>query len=355
MSGDRPKVSIVIPCFRAVGYVAEALDSVFAQTFTDFEVLVVNDGSPQTVELEALLRPHRSRIRYLREENRGPAAARNAAIVPARGELVAFLDSDDVWHPEFLAEVVGILERDPSLAMAYAGSTMFGDSVWSRRVGVRSQPERVDATFENLVLRRCHVHPSCVVARRAPLIAVGLFDEALIYSEDLDLWARLTHAGGRIGHHPRTLTRRRFHDQSLTAAIDRLILGQLGMTRKLLVTLPELTASQRAALERNAALCGARLQLVYATGHLLRGQDHEAERALAAANRVLGSRKLRAALAALRLSPRLTRWFLRRVLAGHPAVASFRGEHFEPGPGIRTPAIEPLPAAVAPARRSHVL
>jgi cellulose synthase/poly-beta-1,6-N-acetylglucosamine synthase-like glycosyltransferase len=314
----------VIPCYNAVRFVPDALESVFSQAYPDYEVLVVNDGSPETEELEALLVPYHPRIRYLRQENRGPAAARNTGIRQADGAYIAFLDSDDVWLPSFLSEQVRVLDSDPSLDMVYGGSILFGNAARSHGgVGARlSMP--LEPTFENLVRRRCPVHPSCVVARKRALVEAGLFDEALTYSEDLDLWARLTHRGGRIGYRPQVLTRRRVHDQSLTVEVDRLILGQLEMSRKLLGTLPGLTTPQRAALEANSAHCEARLQLVYGTEHLLSRRFSEAFLSLKAANTILQSWKLRAALGGLRIAPWLVRRLWMSLLARHPTVEWFR-------------------------------
>ena len=91
-----PAVSVVIPAFRVAGYIAETLDSVLAQTCQDFEILVVNDGSPDTEALRAALAPYRERILYIEQPQGGPSKARNTAIAAARGDLLAFLDGDDL-------------------------------------------------------------------------------------------------------------------------------------------------------------------------------------------------------------------------------------------------------------------
>src|ERR1700686_1350704 len=109
-----PTVSVIIPSYKTATFITETLDSVFAQTFTDYEVIVVNDGSPDTEQLERVLEPYCNRIVYLKQENRGVAGARNAGIRRARGAFLAFLDSDDMWLPEFLAEQVQIFHKDPS-------------------------------------------------------------------------------------------------------------------------------------------------------------------------------------------------------------------------------------------------
>ena len=90
-----PSVSLIIPAYNVAAFISETLASVFAQTFTDFEVIVVNDGSPDTEELERELARFIARVNYVKQENRGASAARNAGLRTPRGEFVAFLDADD--------------------------------------------------------------------------------------------------------------------------------------------------------------------------------------------------------------------------------------------------------------------
>src|SRR3954471_16219960 len=109
-----PAVSVVIPTYKHAGYIEETLQSVFAQTFTDFEVIVVNDGSPDNTT--AVLQPWvaSGRIRYLEQPNAGQSAARNAGIRLARGEFVALLDDDDLWPADKLAIQVERLRTQPN-------------------------------------------------------------------------------------------------------------------------------------------------------------------------------------------------------------------------------------------------
>src|SRR5215216_4005099 len=97
-----PTVSVIIPVYNGIQYVSAAIESVLNQVFTDYEVIVINDGSPRTEDLERRLDPFRGEIRYLKQENRGPGGARNTGILAARGEFIAFLDADDYWQPDFL-------------------------------------------------------------------------------------------------------------------------------------------------------------------------------------------------------------------------------------------------------------
>src|ERR1044071_4136956 len=104
-----PAVSVVIPVYNATPYVRKALDSILAQTFTDYEVIVVNDGSADGDELERILESHPVPVVYVRQENKGVSAARNAGIKMARGEFYAQLDADDQWEPDYLRVQVGML------------------------------------------------------------------------------------------------------------------------------------------------------------------------------------------------------------------------------------------------------
>ena len=119
-----PLVSVIIPAYNVAKFIGEALNSAFAQSFKDYEVIVVNDGSPDTPELERTLAPYLPRIVYLKQENRGVSAARNAGINAARGSLIAFLDGDDVWLPHYLEVQVKRIQADPSIDVLYPNVVM---------------------------------------------------------------------------------------------------------------------------------------------------------------------------------------------------------------------------------------
>src|SRR3954451_475135 len=121
-----PVVSVIIPAYKAVPFIRETLESVFAQTFERFEVIVVNDGSPDTIELEAVLAPFSTRIVYLEQENRGLSGARNSGLRFARGEYIALLDADDIWEPDYLEVQLGFLERDGQAVLVYPNAKIFG-------------------------------------------------------------------------------------------------------------------------------------------------------------------------------------------------------------------------------------
>lgn len=303
-AGGAPLVSVVMPAYRSAPYIGAALESVFAQTVTDYEIVVVNDGSPDTPDLERALAPYRGRVHYIEQENRGPGAARNAGILRARGTYVAFLDSDDVWLPEYLAEQLGALRRDPALDLVYADAVLFGDSLLAGKTIMEIWPSVGPVTLESLFKIEVAPINVCTVARREALIAVGLFDEELRRAEDFHLYARLAHRGYRFGYQRKVLARVRLHGQSLTADSISLFEDQLRACRKLALTL-ELAPRERELLNRRAARAEAGLALEHGKRLLAAGEFGGARAELTRANDFYKSGKLRATLLALRTAPGL--------------------------------------------------
>jgi hypothetical protein len=213
-----------------------------------------------------VLEPYRGRIIYIKQENRGPSGARNAAIRRARGVYVALLDSDDVWLPDYLTEQMKILRDDPSADLVYADAQLFGDSVLAGQTLCRLRPRKA-VTFESLARWECCVITSCTVARRQSLIDAGLFDENFVRSEDFDLWLRLAHRGGRLIYQRRVLARHRLHEASLAADSTRMFESQIEVFRKMADTLP-LSLQEQKLIETQIASCEAHIALEKASGGL---------------------------------------------------------------------------------------
>ena len=194
-----PRVSVIIPCYNTAQLVAQCLDSVFAQTFRDFEAIVVNDGSPDTSELEKVLEPYMSRIVYIKQSSKRPPGARNTGIANAHGEFVAFLDCADSWMPHHLEMQIKQFENDPSLDLVYANSILRGDS--GRQVDFQTLcPSNGPATFETLAVERCQIPIATVVARKAAIVKAGGFDESLPRCDDFDMWLRTAFHNAKIGY-----------------------------------------------------------------------------------------------------------------------------------------------------------
>ena len=294
----------MIPAYRAVRSIVATLESVLAQSFGDYEIIVVNDGSPDSEELEKVVEPYLSRITYLRQENQGPAGARNTGIQAARGEYVALLDADDLWEPDHLASQVAVLESDPSIDMVYADARIFGDAPEEGHTVMELSPSEGEVTFESLVTRRCTVHICVSVARRQALLDAGLFDRAFRGTEDIDMWLRIVKRGGRIVYQRRVLGRYRKQAGSLSADSVRMIEGFLAVLAKA-VQDPGVTPAERDAINRQCAQQRARLALENGRRAFLAGDSDAAIRHLTRANAHFQSARLTVVLFLLRVAPRL--------------------------------------------------
>jgi glycosyltransferase involved in cell wall biosynthesis len=298
----QPAVSVVIPAYNTAPFIADTLGSVLAQTFTDHEIIVVNDGSPDTAELERVLAPFRDRIRYTVQVNGGLSAARNVGIRLARAGLVALLDSDDVWEPQYLERQIEVLGKG-SFDVVYANATTFGDPLRAGRLFMDMHPSSGEVTFEALVSQRCNVMVS-VLARRDVLVAAGLFDESLRSSEDFDMWLRVVQGGWRIGYHRQPLVGSRLRRGSLSA-------NAVSMCQHIVKVLDKaaremaLTEPQMALVAERRRHFAALLRLAEGKRAFFAGDHKEAVEALAEANLYLRRRKIGVAQVLLRFVPGL--------------------------------------------------
>lgn len=306
-TGSAPLVSVVIPAYRAAQFIAAALDSVLAQTLKNHEIVVVNDGSPDTVELENALAPYRDRIVYLRQANQGAGAARNAGIRAARGKYIAPLDADDIWAPDHLAAQLAVLEADPSIDMVYADARIFGDVPEAGKTVMELSPSSGDVTFESLVTRRCTVHLCVTVCRRDALLRAGLFDTHLLRGEDIDMWLRIAGQGGRIVYQRRVLGNYRRHPGNSSADPVVTIEGFLDALAKAARD-PNLTDAQRGLAGQQIQVERARAELHRGKQAFLSGNPEAAVQHLTRANMPHKSWRITAILTLLRVAPGLLRF-----------------------------------------------
>ena len=299
-----PDISVVIPAYNTSQYIAATIQSVLAQTYTSYEVIVVNDGSPDTPALERALAPFRDRITYLVQENGGISAARNAALSVARGRYIALLDSDDAWEPDYLAVQVAALEADPSLAVVYPNALFVGDHPHAGRTYMDLCPSSGPVTFQALLTQRCQVFISALI-RRTAIERVGGFDPELRSVEDFDLWLRMIAAGERIGYHDRVLVRFLKRRDSLSA-------DPVWMAEHVLIVLDKLAngptalvlpPADRQALEARRAYFRARLEIAHGKRAFFRLDAGKAREHLERANDVFRSPRLRLVCLLLRLFP----------------------------------------------------
>ena len=185
-SNQYPFVSVILPTYNRYAFVGQAIDSVLNQTFTDFELIVVDDGS--TDNTPALLDQYGDRINVIRQENRGVSAARNSGIRSASGNAIALLDSDDYWLPKKLEEQVAFFEAHPDALICQTEELWFRNG---KRVNPKKRHRKPSGMIFEKSLPLCLVSPSAVMIRKLLLDEVGLFDETLPACEDYDLWLRI--------------------------------------------------------------------------------------------------------------------------------------------------------------------
>ncbi len=204
MADKNKLVSVIIPAYNCGRYLGEAIESVLAQNYRPIEVIVVNDGS--TDNTETIAGRYAERIIYVCQENRGPAAARNRGLELAHGDIIGFLDSDDIWSGNKLSLQLAHLEGDRSLEII---------------VGL-SQPIKLQAgkdsgaRFERWHNPYCALLLSAALCRKAVFEKVGIFDETLYYGEDTDWFMRIREAGVSITIVPEVSLYYRRHESNMT-------------------------------------------------------------------------------------------------------------------------------------------
>lgn len=180
------KVSVIIPTYNRGSLISRAVESVLAQTFTDYELIVVDDGS--TDQTQQVLAKFKKRIRYIFQENSGVSAARNHGIREATGEYIAFLDSDDYWIPDKLSQQVKVLDNHLNFGIVYTRMPIInenGDVVGMKPSGISGQ------NFEELLEVWGDIPTSTVMTRKECFEKAGLFDTELNTMEDIDMWLRI--------------------------------------------------------------------------------------------------------------------------------------------------------------------
>lgn len=297
-----PRVSVLIPAYNVSAYIGEAIESVFAQTVGGYEIIVVNDGCPDTANLETALRPYLDRIVYRKQANGGPSAARNTALLTARAPIVALLDADDVWVPEYLETQLGILDANPRLALVYPNMRYRSSGPLNGKLVMDLTPSEGEPTFEALVMQRCIVLNGSAMRRQA-VVEAGMWDPASRHSEDYDLWLRIA-LRHPISYHRKPLVQYRIREESLSANVPKMYSGQIYAYDKLLRDQP-LTAAQRVLVEQARRQSAALRDLETGRQAFNAGDYQAARQSFEQANAVLRRPKLTATIAALRFAPGL--------------------------------------------------
>jgi len=235
-----PTVSVIIPAYNVGAYLADAIESALAQTFSDLEVIVVDDGSSDsTFKVASGYTRVDRRVRVLQQNNGGISSARNRALRDASGSLVAILDGDDVWLPAYLERQLAILASDPACDIV-TGNAWFLGSALDGQPARPSPDDRPDPTLARMLEDETAVFIMSVFRRRVYEV-IGGFDESLRTNEDYDFWIRAAIAGFRFRRNDEPLGRYRRRDDSLSAGELRMLRGiirVLGKTRAAIADRP---------------------------------------------------------------------------------------------------------------------
>ncbi|RNC69637.1 MAG: glycosyltransferase [Desulfuromonadales bacterium] len=238
-----PLVSVIIPAWNAEKFIAETLESVFAQTWRDLEVIVVDDGSRDgTAEVVKTFWEGKAggsiELKLICQQNGGPSKARNAGIRAAKGDYLAFLDADDVWLPETVEHLVAFVDTHPDVSMVFGDAGSFDangvrfDSFFEKHgCPVTDERNIVSNAFEKL-LESNFILTGALLLRRECIDRVGYFDDNLGYGEDYDLWVRIT-LFHKIGCINDRLMMRRMHGSNLSKQESNFYDAKIGFLNKL--------------------------------------------------------------------------------------------------------------------------
>lgn len=311
VSPDSPRVSVVIPAYNVAEYIAEALASALAQTFKDFEIILVNDGSPDTDSLEKSLLPYFDKIIYIKQPNGGASAARNTAISAARGSILAFLDGDDVWFAEKLAEQMAFFEAT-DFDLIYCDALLFGEPLFEGRTFMQTAPSEGKVTPEKLLIGQCNVLTSGTIVLKEFVVKYGMFDLKAFRVEDFELWFRLCKNGVRIGFQEKVMLKYRIRAGSLTGNnIEKAERGIAGL--KIIRDRSNLTESELKVWDKQMQVAESKLSFEKGKHNLVTGNFADAKKNFADANQHTKNFKLRLLMWSLMISPKTVLKLFRKL------------------------------------------
>ena len=298
---SRPKVSVIIPAYNVAEFIGEAIESVIGQKFRDHEIIVINDGSPDTPQFERALNQYRQSIIYIKQPSMGAGAARNTGIRKARGGVIAFLDGDDIWLPEFLESQMAFLAT--GYDMVYADAYQFGMRSALRKTFMETAPSVGEVTAAAILDFRCNVITSGTVATKAALEKAGLFEHERTKAHDFHLWVRMAKTGAKIGYQRKQLLKYRVHLASLSGDSVSRVEREIDVFKRVRDSI-ELSAKETAILERRLAGLESDLQVEHGKFYLIKEDFANAHRSFAEANRHRRSLKLTTITWLARIAPR---------------------------------------------------
>jgi len=201
------KVSVIVPVYNGEKYIREAIDSILNQSYKDFEVIVIDDGSKDNTL--SIIKEYDGKIRWKSQKNKGQASAINEGIKMAKGEYVAYLDADDVCMPERLKIQVRYLDEHPNVGLVYSGCYLINGSGGIQRI------MNAHLYDDFVLLQKDYIARSTVMHRKKCLDEVGLFDESITGDDDWDMWIRISEKS-RVGCIEKPLVKYRVHGENIS-------------------------------------------------------------------------------------------------------------------------------------------
>ena len=319
-----PLVSIIIPAFNVAEFISETLRSVFSQTFENFEILIVNDGSADTEILENNLKPFADRIAYLKIPNSGAGAARNIGISNARGELLAFLDGDDVWFPEYLESQTQFLLKN-GLDLVYSDALIFGGSAADGTNFMLKAPSEGMVDFKSLLDLRCNLITSGTLVRKQKVLDAGMFEWERVRAHDFVLWLKLARNGSKIDYQKKVLLKYRVRIKSLTGDSIQNIKREINVFNRL-PGIFELSQEEQEIKDKHLQRLNAALEIEKGKTLLLQKDFSRAREAFQSGNSYYRSIKYRFIILTLSISPNLLLYFFRFLRSKEIAFITVGGE-----------------------------
>jgi glycosyltransferase involved in cell wall biosynthesis len=244
-----PTVSVVIPTYNCATFLPAAIESVLAQTYKDFEILVVDDGS--TDSTSELIAPYLDRVQFIRQENRGLPGARNAGIRASHGEFIALLDADDAWLPEKL-ELQLPRFADPEVLIVFSDFSVNYSDGRSLPSYLAGRPLACEGYVIDKYVQSRFLFPSTMLLRRDSMERCGLFDEEMLACEDVELFARLC-LQGKVAWIRKPLVVRYEGTHNITGNSERMLHYMVFAFTKVLAKVPDMPRQARSTIERELA------------------------------------------------------------------------------------------------------
>jgi glycosyltransferase involved in cell wall biosynthesis len=262
-----PNISVIIHTYNNEKFIRETIESVLLQSYKDYEIIVVDDGS--TDNTRSALIPYMDKIRYHYKENGGIASAKNAGVSLSKAEFIAFLDHDDLWVPDKLKIQMEYFNKNPQVRLVYSKYTSFRDGK-----ELRTKPEKGYSgwIFKEL-LSKSFIQTSTVVVKRECLNAVGSYDESFTLGDEYDMFLRISKRF-QCGFVDKGLTRYRVHETNASKNDFLFDKENLGVFKKIYNNITDLDGKEKKILRKRIA----RYSMKVAEGLYRQGQREESKK-----------------------------------------------------------------------------